>query len=722
MESEQQLTPLMRQYKELKAQNTDAILLFRCGDFYETFYEDAVTVANDLQIALTSRNKNDPDPIPMAGVPYHAIDGYLAKLIAKGHKVAISEQMEDPKDAKGLVKRDIVKILSPGTITDPAILDSDSNNYLASFTADKEGFCFAFTDVSTGEFSFCLGDLAELSLAAEEFTVTRPKEVISFDNAATLALSGSPWASLNIEAVKMRRSDEECVNSLSSLFPKEHKSRFLTMPPLALKTLGILADYILDTQRQSLSHLSFPKRYSLDDGMLLDEATLANLELLPSALTQNIGGTLFETLNMTLTGMGGRMLKRWLLKPLTDKQAIEKRLELVDYFYKNTLATENLRSTVKTIPDAERVLSKVSLGSKNPRDLANICTAMQAVPLLKKNLEEMGLESLSEPLIDLSELTELLDSSLEDDLPTSVSDGHVIKDGISPEIDELRQLKEHGDSWLSNYEEQEREKTGIKNLRVKSNNVFGYFIEVSKLHSDSVPDHYTRKQTLVNSERYITAELKDYENKIFTAAEKLEAIEKEVFNHLIEKTLTYVEPIKQNAAAIAKIDVLTSLAKLAVANFYVKPEITLENVIDIEKGRHPVVEKFIDSGSFHPNDLLLNDERRQAIITGPNMSGKSTYLRQTALIVLMAQIGSFVPAAKAKIGIADRIFTRVGAFDNLLKGQSTFMVEMMETSNILKSATKRSLLIIDEIGRGTSTFDGLALAWSILEHINININ
>ena len=710
-------TPLIQQYRQLKQENPGAVLLFRCGDFYETFFEDAVLVSKELNITLTARGKNGANPIPLAGVPYHTIDGYIQKLVQKNYTVAICEQLEDPKKAKGLVKRDITRIITPGTLSDPNMLESSTNNYLSAFGMSSERFCLVSVDISTGEVLMTTGDEAEMNLLPEEFTRLMPREILWLASSDE-ELEDAPWKHIKAEVRKMKINERDALESVSCLYPSEHKARFIALPQLCLKTLGILSDHLFDTQRCSLNHLNLPKEYKLGDGMILDEATLHNLELLPDSKNTNVGGTLFDVLNRTKTSMGARMFKKWLLKPLIDKKSIEERLDLVEFFVADGLLLAELRDNLKLISDLERILSKISLGSRNPRDLGSLCSGLLRVPELKSILSSAGQDTLAEALKPLDELTQLLSKHLNEDLPPAVSDGGVIKTGINSELDDLRSILVNGKTWLQEFEERERESTGIKNLKVKENSVFGFFIEISKGQADMAPEHYVRKQTLVNGERFITAELKDYENKVFTANDKILAIEKEVFEMLVAKVLENTTKIKENATAIANVDVISALAYLASETDFCRPVITEKNELVIKAGRHPVIEKFIGSGEFHPNDLTLDEKRVQAIITGPNMAGKSTYLRQTALIVLMAQIGSYVPATSAEIGVVDRIFTRVGASDNLLRGQSTFMVEMMETSVILKGATKKSLLIVDEIGRGTSTYDGLSLAWAILEHIN----
>ena len=715
------LTPLMQQYKDIKTENPNAVLLFRCGDFYETFFEDAVLVAQELQITLTARGKSSGNPVPLAGVPYHSIDGYIAKLVHRGYTVAICEQVEDPKKAKGLVKREVVRIITPGTVSDPTMLEENTNNYLAAFGRSNDRFCLAAVELSTGEVIITSGDQVEMSMLPEEFTRLMPREILCLSDSSGAPPSPAPWQHLKAEIHPTRISENEAVEALCNLYPSEHKARFLALPPLSLKTLGILADHLLDTQRCSLSHLGLPRDYRLGDGMVLDEATLGNLELLPNGRNQNIGGTLFDVLNRTRTSMGARMLKKWLLKPLIDPTAINRRLDMVEKFVGDALLLAETRELLKGIPDLERTLSKISLGSRNPRDLQALSLGLSRVPAIVELLLQHDLEQMAAGFKPLQELTALIDAHLLDELPAVLTDGGVIRSGINAELDELRSLLRDGDEWLRRYEETERQRTGIKTLKVRKNSVFGFFIEISKSLADQAPENYVRKQTLTTGERFITAELKDYENKVFTASEKSTGIEKEIYEGLVKRALEDIPAIKENANALASADVTSSLAQLATETRCCRPVVDGENRINIIAGRHPVVEKFLDSGEFHPNDLRLDGERRQAIITGPNMAGKSTYLRQAALIVLMAQVGSFVPAEKAEIGVVDRIFTRVGASDNLVRGQSTFMVEMMEASAILKSASERSLLILDEIGRGTSTFDGLSLAWSILEHINLSI-
>ncbi|GAB4274374.1 MAG: DNA mismatch repair protein MutS [Candidatus Rifleibacteriota bacterium] len=719
--ADQGLTPLMQQYKDIKEENPSAILLFRCGDFYETFFEDAVLISQELQITLTARGKSSGNPVPLAGVPYHAIDGYIAKLVHKGYTVAICEQVEDPKKAKGLVKREVVRIITPGTITDPQMLEENSNNYLTAYGMKGDRFCIASVELSTGEFIYSCGDSVEARLLPEEFTRLNPKEVLILSDKLEISDEFKPWKHLSTDVHPAKISEKEAIDALCGLFPKEHKARFLSLPTITLKTLGILTEHLLDTQRCSLSHLKLPFEYKLGDGMVLDEATMRNLELLPDGKSQNLGGTLFEVINRTKSSMGARLLKKWLLKPLIQLEPILARQAMVEAFFNNSMMLAETREALKGTPDLERILSKIVLGSRNPRDLQALAKGLEKIPILTGILRDEKLQPLLAQFQPMDQLTKEINEKLQEELPAAVSDGGFISDGVNKDLDELRSLMREGDTWLKNFEERERAATGIKTLKVKKNNVFGYFIEISKSLTNQAPAHYIRKQTLTTGERYITAELKDYENKAFSAVEKSLAIEKEIFEQLVEQVSRHIIEIQRNAEVLATIDVLSALAQLASEQNYTLPLINESAAIKIIDGRHPVVEAFLEKGDFNPNDLILNHEKRQAIITGPNMAGKSTYLRQTALIVLLAQIGSYVPAKSAEIGIVDRIFTRVGASDNLIRGQSTFMVEMMEAAAILKNATSKSLLILDEIGRGTSTFDGLSLAWSILEYINREI-
>lgn len=720
---EKEFTPLIRQYWEVKNKNPSAILLFRCGDFYETFFEDAVIAARELQITLTARGKHSGEPIPLAGVPYHSAMNYVSKLVRKGFTVAICEQVEDPKNAKGLVKREVVRILTPGTLSDPSLLEETSNNYLAAFGLRGERFCLASAELSTGEIMFVSGDRSEAGLLAEEMLRLGPRELLLLESKEMTDFEHPPWKDLSTALHTRKTTDQDALEAVCTVYPQEPRPYFQAFPLLELKVLGILAEYLLDTQKCSLTHLRLPAAYRLGDGMLLDEATLRNLELLPDNRERMLGGTLFEVLNRTKTPMGARMLKRWLLKPLTQTKPILERQNSVTVLVDNPLLLAEVREGLDRLPDMERLLTKTVLGGRNPRDMQALGFALYRLPQLRQTLEGSALTTLTERLQPLPELALKVTSHLRDTVPMNLADGGVIADGIHPTLDELRSLMRDGDTWLKTYEEKEKETTGIKTLKVRKNSVFGYYIEISKSVADKAPANYVRKQTLVNGERFITAELKDFESKAFNAHERCIALEKEIFETLVEDVRREVAAVQKTAAAVAELDALASLAHIGSENRFCRPTISDSNLLRIKGGRHPVVESFLPKGEFVPNDTgFTATDCRLAVITGPNMAGKSTYLRQVALIVLLAQVGSYVPAEEADVGIVDRIFTRVGASDNLVRGQSTFMVEMMETAAILKSATTRSLLVLDEIGRGTSTFDGLSLAWAILEHIHGDLN
>ncbi|MBF0547878.1 MAG: DNA mismatch repair protein MutS [Candidatus Riflebacteria bacterium] len=712
------LTPLMQQFFEIKSRHPGAILLFRCGDFYETFFEDAIVASKELSITLTARGRHKGDPIPLAGVPHHSISTYIAKLINKGFTVAICEQLEDPKQSKGIVKRDVVKIITPGTLSDPQFLDENANNYLVSISFKSGKYFLAAVELSTGELLTTAGDSDEIRLLPDEFTRLNPREMLVFEGCESELTEPPPWSHLKIEKHYRKISESDAISTLCEIFPGEHKARFLAMSPIELKTLGILGDFLIETQKCSLNHLRLPAPYKLGDGMVLDEATLKNLELLPEGRQSGLGGTLFDNLNRTKTSMGARLLKRWLTKPLIKIDAILERQSRVRFLFENSLLLAEIRNVLDRMPDIERILSKIVLGGRNPRDFLAMGQGLSKLPGLRDLLNQTTFSDLMNGLNVPEELWKELLRTLNENPPVNISDGGVIASGISSDLDDLRRMMTDGDSWLKNYEEKERERTGIKTLKVRKNNVFGYFIEISKGVADRAPSDYTRKQTLTTGERFITAELKDYETRAFSAIERSILLEKEIFEKLAEKIRENIRSIQLAATKIAELDTLCSLGQTAMERRYIKPEIVSEVTLEIKGGRHPVVEAFLGPGQFIPNDLILDSNRKQAIITGPNMAGKSTFLRQNALIILLAQIGSFVPAESAKIGIVDRIFTRVGASDNLIRGQSTFMVEMMETAIILKNSTEKSFLILDEIGRGTSTFDGLALAWAILEYIS----
>jgi len=708
------LTPLMAQYFDIKQKHADAILLYRLGDFFETFFEDAVVVARELNLTLTARDKHKDQPVPLAGFPHHAAMNYIARLVAKGHKVAICEQMEDPKLAKGIVKRDVVRIITPGTVFEPDLLDESSNNWLAAYGEKAGRFVLTAADLSTGEVILTEGECGAGAPLAEEFLRLGAREVLLLAGGA----DELPRSALGPAAVHERKiDDEEAVSVVSAIYAREARARLLAWPPLRLQVVGVLMAFLADTQRTSLSHLRWPREYRLGDGMVLDESTLRNLELLPAGRDRVLGGSLFELLNRTTTPMGARQLKRWLLQPLIDVAAIGARQGLVAALVDDPLLSAELRTLLGGINDLERLSSRVMLGGRNPRDAAALVAGLERVPGLQNRLRDTPLAAVGAELVPLPELVEAGRKTLRAELPNTILEGGVIADGVDSDLDELRVLQRDGSEWLQRFEEAQREATGLRTLKVRHNSVLGYYIEISKSQAAQAPVSYVRKQTLTNGERFITAELKDFETRVFSARDRAIALEKSIYEKLIARFGEHLAAIQADATALARLDALVSLAEVARERGFCRP------VISIRGGRHPVVERFLDQGSFVPNDLELDATGRAlAVITGPNMAGKSTYLRQAALIILLAQIGSYVPAEAATIGVADRIFTRVGANDNLVRGQSTFMVEMTETAGILAQATARSFLILDEIGRGTSTFDGLALAWAIIEHLHDRVH
>ena len=713
-----QLTPGMQQYQEAKKENPDCLIMLRMGDFYEMFYEDAVTASRELEITLTARGKGEKRA-PLAGVPYHALEGYLGRLVKKGYKVAIIEQLEDPKQAKGLVKRGLLRIVTPGTVIDSSMLNEKENNYLMSLSVRNDKYIVAFCDLSTGEFfTQTLDSQAELF---NEIARYNPAECIVPE-------------SLKVDQellVKIKNAN--CfVNSLDDYYFRAAKARETLLEHFNLRNLesfgleeqeknisvtGGLLKYLLQTQKNSLSHL---KRISLKTNqqqMLLDGSALRNLELIKNIKDGTSRGSLLSVLDKTVTAMGARLLKRWLKAPLLKKEQIEKRLEAIAGLNLNVIKREELIEKLQDIYDLERLISRVNYGNANPRDLLSLGKSLLLLPEIVEDLAVFDPPLLQQikNLDVLKDITELLQQALKDEVPLTVREGGIIRKGYDPELDGLRSIKNNSKKILADLEEKEKSKTGINSLRIRFNKVFGYFIEVTKKNISLVPEGYIRKQTTANAERYITKELKVEEEKILGAQEKIEEIEYKLFQELISKISLRTIEIQQTANKLAVLDVLCSLAKTAMENNYVKPSFVEENVLQIKGGRHPVVERM--ESRFISNDIFLQDGEMM-IITGPNMAGKSTVMRQAALIVLLAQIGSFVPAEEVVLGIVDRIFTRVGAYDDLSSGQSTFMVEMNETAAILNNATAKSLVILDEIGRGTSTFDGVSLAWSVAEYLH----
>ena len=717
-------TPMMEQYFRIKEQYRDCILLYRMGDFYEMFGEDAVTGSKELDITLTSREKGKKERIPLCGVPWHALDSYLPKLVSKGYKVAICEQLEDPKRAKGLVDRDVVRIVTPGTVLESTVLDSGSNNYLMSITQSGSSYGVAFADISTGEFlvTEVEGDDAG-SKVLSEFAQRNPKEVLhkaSFNDKALLGEFVRAGASTS-EVDDMAFLTESAEPLLRRHFKVQALGGLgLDGRPLAIASAGAILRYLETTQKRNLDFLSRPKFFSTSDKLVLDQTTLRNLEVFRNVRDGLGDNTLVSVLDRTLTPMGARMLKKWLGEPLKDVKAIGRRLAAVEELVSKTVARSEISDALEEVRDLERLIAKAIYGSANARDLIAIKACLETVPGLRRILSSSKsdlLKELAGEMIEVGDVVGLIGKALVDDPPVSLKEGGLIRDGYNPELDELRRHSREGQVWIAGLEEAERKRTGIKTLKVGYNNVFGYYIEVTKSHLKIVPQEYERKQTIANGERFVTPELKEHERTILNAQEGSNAIEYEAFMCIRETVAKRGEDIRSIASSMASIDVLNSFAMTAVSSRYCRPEVNDSDTIIIKDGRHPVVERSL-RGSFVPNDSYLDTNlNRLVILTGPNMAGKSTYLRQIADIVIMAQAGSFVPASEASIGLVDRIFTRVGAFDDLSRGQSTFMVEMTELANILNSATDRSLILLDEVGRGTSTFDGLAIAWAVSEYL-----
>ena len=720
-----ELTPMMQQYMQTKNEYKDCILFYRLGDFYEMFFDDAITASRELEITLTGKNCGLEERAPMCGVPFHSVDGYLNRLVSKGYKVAICEQMEDPSTAKGIVRREVVRIVTPGTNLDTQALDETKNNYIMCvvYIADRYGLSIA--DVTTGE--YLVTELENSEKLFDEIYKFMPSELICNES---FYMSG-----MDIEDLKGRLGIT--IYSLDSWYfddalnEKTLKEHFhvTTMEGLGLHDFdcgiiasGALLQYLQETQKTSLSHMSKLTPYITGKYMLLDSSTRRNLELCETLREKQKRGSLLWVLDKTKTAMGARALRKQIEQPLIDKDTVLKRLDAVEEFKRNAISREEIREYLSPVYDLERLVTKITYQSANPRDLMAFKNSLSMLPHIKYILSEMEcelLKDLYDSLDPLEDLCSMIETAIKEDPPIAMKEGGIIRDGYNDDVDRLRSAKSDGKEWLAKLEEEEREKTGIKNLRIKYNKVFGYYLEVTNSFKNMVPDYYIRKQTLSNAERYIIPELKELEDTILGAEDKLYALEYQLYSEVRDAIAKEVVRIQETAKSVAMIDAFASLALVAEQNNYVRPKINDKGIIDIKDGRHPVVEKMIPHDMFITNDTYLNDRKKRiSIITGPNMAGKSTYMRQTALIVLMAQIGSFVPASSANIGLVDRIFTRVGASDDLASGQSTFMVEMTEVANILRNATNKSLLILDEIGRGTSTFDGLSIAWAVIEHIS----
>ena len=719
-----EMTPMRRQYFDIKEHNQDCILFFRLGDFYEMFDDDAKLAAKELDLTLTTRDRNKPEEeqTPMCGVPYHSVDAYIARLVQKGYKVAICEQMEDPAQAKGIVQRGITRIVTPGTVTESCMLEESRNNYIACLYGEEDKLGLAFCDVSTGAFYVTV--CADAPSVASELGRFSPTEVIRFGTSTHCdviddALRHRLHCCLD-EGKPEQFVPEAAEGALAAHFGRSMEELGLANLPEAVMAAGSLLELLKKLQKNDLSHIRELQYYTTGKFMELDMDARRNLELEETLRAKDKKGTLLWVLDKTHSPMGGRLLRSWLEKPLLDVSEITSRQNAVEELVKNTVFRGELEEALKCITDLERVMTRIVTGTVNCRDLLGLASGLHALPDVKYQLQQANsplLKKLEEALDPLTDCAVLIDSTIAEKPPLTVREGGIIRKGANEEVDRLRDILDGGAGIMASIEAREREATGIRTLRVNYNRVFGYYIEVSKSFVDQVPDHYIRRQTLANNERYITPELKELEEQVLTAKERCTALEYQIFSNLREHLAAQALRVQTTAAAVAAVDALCSLATVAVKNNYCRPEITLDNTISIAEGRHPVVEKVLKDSLFVPNDTHLDGkENMVSIITGPNMAGKSTYMRQVALITLMAQIGSFVPAKSARIGIVDRIFTRIGASDDLSSGQSTFMVEMAEMASILKYATSKSLLILDEIGRGTSTYDGMAIARAVLEY------
>lgn len=715
------VTPMMQQYLNIKKQNGDAILFFRLGDFYEMFFDDAITASRELDLTLTGKDCGLKERAPMCGVPYHAVEGYVAKLIKKGYRVAICEQMEDPKLAKGLVERQVIRVITPGTVIEQAMLDDRSNNFLVSVCLDGDAAGLALCDVSTGEFSiYQIG--GALDQLMQELSRISPSEIIANAEARRFKTAISapvPLSEFDDEAYL----EENAEKALKAHFPQSDLNQEdIRDLDVARRAAGALIQYLTSTQKNSLQHIDHIALYRRSAYMTLDPTARRNLELTESLRDRKRRGSLLWLLDKTCTAMGSRMLKLWIEQPLLNERDITARQDAIEFMLTQPMAADELREKLKQVCDLERMLSRLAYGTLNARDCLALRRSFEVLPDIARTLDDChaeGLLSHARAMIcDMDKLCRLLTDAISEDAPVTLREGGLFKDGFNEQLDSYRTASREGKHWLSKLEADEREKTGIKNLKIGFNRVFGYYIEVTKSFADKVPYRYVRKQTLAGAERYTTQELKDIEDKVLGSEEKAVQHEYNLFQQLREAMLTQIDRIKSTASALKQLDCILSLTQSADEYGYVRPKLNREHRLFIRDGRHPVVEQALTSGeSFVPNDTDMDLGKRMMIITGPNMAGKSTYMRQVALIVLMAQIGSFVPAHEADICLTDRIFTRIGASDDLYGGQSTFMVEMSELSQILAHATADSLIILDEIGRGTSTFDGMSIAWATVEHI-----
>ena len=742
------LTPMMERYLEVKRQHPGSLLLFRMGDFYELFYEDAEIAAQTLGLTLTSRDKGSPNPVPMAGFPFHALDNYLQKLISAGHRAAICDQVEDPKTAKGLVKREVTRIVTPGTLTDEGLLNPREHNYLASLFPDKQRWGLAWLELSTG--CFVTADL-EPADVPDELARLQPAECLLPERATgeqSLKQDVAANGTLLSEQPDWCFAREHCHRTLLDHFGTQSLEGFdLDVDSAGIIAAGALLAYVQETQKSTLGHIRRLEPYRRGTSLIIDETTRRSLELTRTLREGKRDGSLLAAIDETVTAMGARLLVDWLSNPLTDLEAINARLDAVEELFAQAVLCEELRQQLQPMYDLQRLTARVATGRVSPRDFSALAQTLALLPKLKAKLtgrQSARLQQLETDLELCPEVRADIDTVLVAEPPLTTADGGVIRDGYHPPLDELRDLARGGKEWIARYQAKEAARTGIANLKIGFNRVFGYYLEVTATHADKVPDDYIRKQTLKNQERYVTPELKEHEDKVLRAEEQAITLELELFNALRSRIAEQTARLQQTGEVLAQMDVLTALAVLAVKRGYCRPEITTEPILDLRESRHPVLDRLQPTGEFVPNDVVLGvpsprskvqsqkksdsqpstiDHRPStiAIITGPNMAGKSTYIRQAALLTIMAQMGSFVPASEARIGIADRIFARVGASDELGKGQSTFMVEMTETARILNAATAHSLVILDEIGRGTSTYDGISLAWAVTEYLHDEI-
>ncbi len=711
-------TPMIKQYLEVKAKHPDAILFYRMGDFYEMFFEDAKIASEILDIALTSRDKSKDDSVPLCGVPYHAASGYIQKLVDRGLKVAICEQMEDVSQAKGLVKREVIRIVTPGMVLEDDLLQPKTNNFLMAISLGEERFGLAVLDASTGD--FLASEVSTVQSLADEILRVGPKEILLPETAKgqgpvknlMKAYPRAVYTWMPPEVFEAPRSRER-LESLGLALP-EGKER-------SLSAVGAVLFYVQETQKASPAHLSRLEFYRVQDYLVLDETTRRNLELFENLQSRTRKGSLLDVLDETVTSMGGRMLKRWLGSPLMDLQRINDRLEKVGELKEKDLPRKALREALRQVRDMERLSARISLGVANARDLAALRTSLKMIPEVKtllSPLEYVGFKRNLQGLDDLPGVLDLLERAIVDAPPIGLKEGGLIKAGFDMALDGYREIGREGKGGIADLEASERMRTGISSLKVRFNRVFGYYIEVTKPNLPSVPPHYMRKQTLANAERFITQELQEYETRVFQAEEQIEALEYQLFREVLAQVARELPSIQESAQNIAEIDVLAALAEVADRYGYIRPKVDEGETLSISEGRHPVLERIYLDERFVPNDLFLDADRQVLIITGPNMAGKSTIMRQAALLIILAQMGSFVPAKEAILPLMDRIFTRVGATDDLARGRSTFMVEMEELAHILRNITQRSLILLDEIGRGTSTFDGLSIAWAVTEYLH----